>query len=274
MYHQKYPEQYFNVQGPTDNMSYGDAVNFAYERMRMINEMPLQKDDMHVSEKINDQDYFRMANHNSLRSNQTALATFNGLDTYNPNEHGEIPMPKLNEHQNLGESFGRPEAMSETSSEQMKLRSYQSIKSLQSKTEKQSNQVSTNMDSANYNSNPPTLKDHHSVESIQSTRPKAERTHHRKKSSLKDLHYSQPTVVFQAQAYGHNKSTEKSFSLIDEQSLGSNKQNPSYKEAISSIHQQFGQSVSVQDNQDHLMIARAMGEFDKFARNKESLGMP
>ena len=106
VYHQKYPEQYFNVQGPTDNMSYGDAVNFAYERMRMINEMPLQKDDMHVSEKINDQDYFRMANHNSLRSNQTALATFNGLDTYNPNEHGEIPMPKLNEHQNLGESFG------------------------------------------------------------------------------------------------------------------------------------------------------------------------
>ena len=25
-------------------MSYGDAVNFAYERMCMINEMPLQRD--------------------------------------------------------------------------------------------------------------------------------------------------------------------------------------------------------------------------------------
>ena len=37
--------QYFNAQEqPTERMSYGDAVNFAYERMCMINEMPLQRD--------------------------------------------------------------------------------------------------------------------------------------------------------------------------------------------------------------------------------------
>lgn len=72
--------------------------------------------------------------------------------------------------------------------------------------------------------------------------------HHSKKSSLGDFQYSQPNVVFQV--YDGEK-CEKSFSLIDNQSSeASKKGNPAYKEAISSINQQFGQSVSAYDNHE------------------------
>ena len=56
---------------------------------------------------------------------------------------------------------------------------------------------------------------------------------HSKKSSLGDLQYSQPNVVFNAYSVNQNK---ESFSLVDE-SIGDRQ--PSYKEAISSIHNNF-----------------------------------
>ena len=125
-------------QVPTDNMSYGEAVNFAYERMRIINEMPLQKEMMQASGQqtpflldSNEMhpDLFKLHTNGSVPSNHTASA-FNGLKTYNPNEQFDNSL-KQNEQQ-FGESFGKPDSISEGSTNEMKLRSYHSIKSFQS----------------------------------------------------------------------------------------------------------------------------------------------
>ena len=90
-------------------------------------------------------------------------------------------------------------------------------------------------------------------ENIQ-TVPKTQHNHS-KKSSLGEFQYSQPNVVFN----GYNVNERKeSFSLVDE-SIG--ERQSSYKEAISSIHNNFGHSVSAQDNQEQLILSKSGSEY-------------
>ena len=78
-------------------------------------------------------DCFKVAAHSSLRSSHT-VAAFNGLRTDGINKIHEIPMKPIEPQ--FGDSFGKPDSMSNASSERLKLRSYQSLKSLNSATGK------------------------------------------------------------------------------------------------------------------------------------------